>query len=322
MGMTKLPIAATSIVCSACVAVSVAAPTVDLPEKSRQVEAARSVTQEYKLVAVTDPITGAVTLFALPLADLGQVNKFFADNLLSPLFTLASSPLNIPTQVSNQVPLDTAIQNNITVPIQKLQAFPAGLVALIQDIFGGTSMMAASGPNVALAAAPTPGLDALVSPLADLGQVNKFFADNLLSPLFTFGLQPAEHPHPAVQPEVRRRGHQSQHHRSDRQAGRLPGRTRRSGARHPRWRDRLRSGWVRRSSAIPFKHRCPRHHYQGHHQCGHGQDGPDSRIQFFNHRPSRLRERRRRTATQDSAALREPQNAFRGPDRYGSGRTP
>ena len=193
MGM-KLPIAATSIVCSACVAVSVAAPTVDLPEKSRQVEAARSVTQEYKLVAVTDPITGAVTLFALSLADLGKINKFFADNLLSPLFTLASSPLNIPTQVSNQVPLETAIQNNITVPIQKLQAFPAGLVALIQDIFGGTSMMAASGPNVALAAAPTPGLDALVSPLADLGQVNKFFADNLLSPLFTLGSSPLNIP--------------------------------------------------------------------------------------------------------------------------------
>ena len=66
MGM-KLPIAATSIVCSACVAVSVAAPTVDLPEKAVKIEAARSVTQEYKLLAVTDPVNGAVTLFALSL---------------------------------------------------------------------------------------------------------------------------------------------------------------------------------------------------------------------------------------------------------------
>ena len=189
MGM-KLPIAATSIVCSACIAASVAAPAVDLPEKSVKSEAARSVTQDYKLLAVTDPITGAVTLIALPLQDLGKIDKFFADNLLSPLFTLASSPLNIPTQISNQVPPETAIQNNITVPIQELQAFPAALAALIQDL-GGADAMAARGPNVALAADPVTGL---TSPLADLGQIDKFFADNLISPLFTLASSPLNIP--------------------------------------------------------------------------------------------------------------------------------
>ena len=135
MGM-KLPIAATSIVCSACIATSVAAPAIGLPEKSVKGEAARSVTQEYKLLAATDPVTGAVTLVAVPLQDLGKINKFFADNLLSPVFTLASSPLNIPTQISNQVPPETAIQNNITKPITTLEGFPAGLADLVRDITG------------------------------------------------------------------------------------------------------------------------------------------------------------------------------------------
>ena len=197
MGM-KLPIAATSIVCSACIAASVAAPAVGLPEKSVKGEATRIVTQEYKLLAITDPVTGVITLIAVPLQDLGKINKFFVDNLLSPLFTLASATLNIPTQISNQVPPETAINNNITVPIGKLEAFPAGLAALIQDIFGGASTFAVAdsppGSNVALAAAPGTDLVSLVSPIADLGKINKFFADNLLSPAFTLASSPLNIP--------------------------------------------------------------------------------------------------------------------------------
>ena len=193
MGM-KLPIAATTIVCSACIAASVASPAVDLPGKIVKNEASRSVTQEYKLLAVTDPVTGVVTLIALPLQDLGKINKFFVDNLINPLFTLASSPLNIPTQISNQVPPETAIQTNITVPIQKLQAFPDGLAALIQDILGGADAMAAARPNVALAADPATGVVSPVTALQDLGKINKFFVDNLINPLFTLASSPLNIP--------------------------------------------------------------------------------------------------------------------------------
>lgn len=109
-----------------------------------------------------DPTTGLVSAVS-PLQDLGKVNKFFADNLLSPVFTLASSPLNIPTQISNQVPPETAIQNNITKPIATLEGFPAGLADLLRDIAGGTSGFAAADATP-LTTDPTPGPRKLTNP--------------------------------------------------------------------------------------------------------------------------------------------------------------
>ena len=167
----KVPAAAASIVCSACIAASVTAPVVALPEKSNKVEASQSVTRPISLAASTstlaaDPVTDILTLLGLPLQVVYNIQTIAVNPyLITPLGTLAVSPLTIPFQLASGVPIDTIIQNTFTTPVDKLTQFPTVFADTVSDqvtlvidtlesIFGGTSMATLGTAKADLAAAP------------------------------------------------------------------------------------------------------------------------------------------------------------------------